>query len=219
MARPTAVRNAALASALSLTAIPAFGADDSGQFDIGAHFGTMLGDGVPANDMPGYGIYGLYRLNERWSVGLGIDRTDFDYEEPARILGIPLDPDDPPVDPKAEMTIYSALIERTFDASREGREWFLGAAIGVADTDVPDVTGPTATGGTFDIDSEVDRELIISLRGGVRQHFGERWFMQFSLRAEQHFAAWELEDRISGATGRHEDYFAYGGFLGIGYRF
>jgi hypothetical protein len=215
--QPT-IRSTLLLLAMLLASIPA-SADDTDKFDIGVHLGTMLGDGVPANDMPGYGIYGLYRLNDRWSVGLGIDRTEFDYEEPARILGIPLDPDDPPVDPKAEMTIYSALVERTFDASREGRQWFLGAAIGVADTDVPDVTGPTATDGTFDIDSEVDRELIVSLRGGVRQHFGGRWFMQFTLRGEQHFAAWELEDRNSGATARHGDYFAWGGFLGIGYRF
>ena len=43
--------------------------------------------------------------------------------------------------------------------------------------------------------------------------------MQLTLRAEQHFAAWELEDRISGATARHDDYSTYGGFLGIGYRF
>jgi hypothetical protein len=215
--QPT-IRSTLLLLAMLLASIPA-SADDTDKFDIGVHLGTMLGDGVPANDMPGYGIYGLYRLNDRWSVGLGIDRTEFDYEEPARILGIPLDPDDPPVDPKAEMTIYSALVERTFDASREGRQWFLGAAIGVADTDVPDVTGPTATDGTFDIDSEVDRELIVSLRGGVRQHFGERWFIQFTLRGEQHFAAWELEERNSGATARHDDYFAYGGFLGIGDRF
>jgi hypothetical protein len=218
MPSPSVFRCTSLLFALFLASIPAT-ADESGRFDIGVHLGTMLGDGVPANDMPGYGIFGLYRLNDRWSVGLGVDRTEFDYEEPARQLGIPLDPADPPVDPKAEMTIFSALVERTFEASRPGREWFLGAAVGVADTDVPDVTGPTATGGTFEIDTEVDREVIVSLRGGVRQQFGERWFAAFTLRAEEHFAAWEVEDRISGATARHDDYFTYGGFLGIGYRF
>lgn len=217
MSGQSTIRSTLLLLALVLASIPA-SADENDKFELGVHLGTMLGDGVPANDMPGFGIYGLYRLNERWSVGLGVDRTEFDYEEPARLLGLPLDPDDPPVDPKAEMTIFSALVERSFESSRAGREWFLGAAIGVADTDVPDVTGPTATG-TFDINSEVDREVIMSLRGGVRQQFGERWFATFTLRAEEHFAAWELEDRISGATARHDDYFAYGGFIGIGYRF
>jgi hypothetical protein len=217
MSGQSTIRGILLLLALFLASIPA-SAEENGKFELGVHLGTMLGDGVPANDMPGFGIYGLYRLNERWSVGLGVDRTEFDYEEPARLLGLPLDPDDPPVDPKAEMTIFSALVERSFESSRAGREWFLGAAVGVADTDVPDVTGPTATG-TFEIDSEVDREVIVSLRGGVRQQFGERWFATFTLRAEEHFAAWELEDRVSGATARHDDYFTYGGYIGIGYRF
>src|SRR5688572_7611393 len=119
MANQTALRHTFPVLALSLSALPAW-AEDTGRFDIGAHLGTMLGDGEPANDMPGYGIYGLYRLNDRWSFGLGIDRTEFDYEELARILGIPPDPNDPPVDQKAEMAIKSALIERPFNPSRKG---------------------------------------------------------------------------------------------------
>ena len=218
MSCQTALRSTPLLLALSLASIPA-SADETGRFQIGAHVGVTLASGVPANDMPGYGISGLYHLNDRWSVGLSIDRNEFDYEEPARRLGIPLNPDDPPVDAKAEATIFSALILRSFEASNPNREWLLGAAVGVADTDVPAITGPTASGGTFDIHTEVDREVIVSLLGGVRQNFGGSWFAEFMLRADQHFAAWEPEDRVSGATGRHDDYFAYGGYLGIGFRF
>ncbi|MGH8131230.1 MAG: outer membrane beta-barrel protein [Steroidobacteraceae bacterium] len=210
-------RNAAMTLALFGASFSAF-AEETGKFQIGIHYGVTLANGVPANDMPGYGIFGLYRLNERWSVGLGLDRRDFDYEEPARRLGLPLDPDAEPIDAKAEADIISAFVERSITES-ENREWFLGAALGMAFTDVPDVTGPTATGGTFDIHTEIDRELIASLLGGIRQRFGERWFAEFTLRADQHFAAWEPEDRISGATARHDDYFAYGGYLGFGYRF
>ena len=111
------------------------------------------------------------------------------------------------------------MLERAFSPPDARRQWFLGARVGVADTDVPVVTGPTATGETFEIHTAVDREIIVSLLGGVRQRFGERWFVEFTLRADQHFAAWEPEDRVSGATGRHDDYFAYGGHLGVGYRF
>jgi hypothetical protein len=218
MPNRTSLQSVALTLALSAAAIPA-SADEAGTIDVGLHLGTTLASGVPANDMPGYGIYGRYRLNDRWSVGLSVDRNKFDYEEPARRLGIPLDPDLEPIDAKAEMTIISASVERLFAGSQTSREWFLGAAFGIAFTDVPDVTGSTATGGTFDIHTEVDRELIASLLGGVRQRFGERWFVQFTLRADQHFAAWEPEDRVSGATARHDDYFAYGGQLGFGYRF
>ncbi len=210
--------NAALMLVLSVAPIPAL-ADDVGQVDAGLRLLLTAANGVPANDIPGYGIYGRYRLNDQWSVGLSFDQTEFDYEEPARRLGIPLDPNAEPIDAKVEAQIISAFVERVFSAADSRRQWYAGAAFGIAFTDVPDVTGPTATGGTFDIFTEVDRELILSLQGGVRQRFGERWFAEFTLRADQHFAAWEPEDRISGATARHDDYFAHGFHLGIGYRF
>lgn len=210
----------AAASALAplLATHPAL-ADEAGRLDVGLRLGTSLASGVPANDMPGYGIYGLYALDERWSVGLGLYLTEFDYEEPARQVGLPIDPDAEPIDAKAEQLIYSALVERSFSPPGARRQWFLGARVGVADTDVPVATGLTATGDTFEIHTEVDREIIVSVLGGVRQNFGEHWFGEFTLSADQHFAAWESEDRVSGATGRSDDYFAYGLHLGIGYRF
>lgn len=200
-----------------LLAPPVAAAD--GPFSLGLRGTITAANGVPANDIPGYGIYGLYRLNDRWAIGLAVDRAEFDFENPARLVGIPLDPAAEPVDAKAEATVFSTWVERSFSAPQARREWFMGFGVGVADTDVPDVTGPTATSGTFDIHTEVDREVIASLSGGVRQRLGERWFVEFTLRADQHFAAWEPEDRVSGATGRQGDYFAWGGSLGFGYRF
>lgn len=211
-------RTAALVLAPLLAPVPAL-ADDPGRIDVGVRLQTTMASGVPANDMPSYGIYGVYRLNDLWSVGLSLDRAEFDYEEPARRLGLPIDPDAEPIDAKAEQMIIAASVERSFSAPEASREWFLGGAVGVADTDVPVITGPTATGGTFEIHTEVDREVIVSLLGGVRQRFGGNWFAEFTLRADQHFAAWEPVDQVSGAETRHDDYFAYGGYLGIGYRF
>jgi hypothetical protein len=194
-------------------------AGEAGSVQAGLRLGTSLGSGVPANDMPGYGIYGLYALNERWSVGLELYFTEFDYEEPARQVGLPIDPDAEPIDAKAEQLIYSALVEYSFSPPEARRQWFLGGRIGVADTDVPVATGLTATGEPFEVHTEVDREIIASLSGGVRQRFGERWFAEFTVNADQHFSAWESVDVISGAEGRSDDYFAYGFHLGIGYRF
>jgi hypothetical protein len=215
--RPT--RLIAPSAVASLVAVMPALADEAGRVDVGLRLGTSLASGVPANDMPGYGIYGLYALNERWSLGLGLYLTEFDYEEPARQVGLPIDPDAEPIDAKAEQLIYSAMVERSFSPPDARRQWFLGARVGVADTDVPVATGLTATGDPFEIHTEVDREIIVSVLGGVRQEFGERWFGEFTLSADQHFAAWEPEDRVSGATGRSDDYFAYGLHLGIGYRF
>ena len=201
-----------------LAPMPAM-ADDAERFEVGLRFGTSLASGVPANDMPGYGVHGLYALNDRWSVGLGIYLTEFDCEEPAKRVGLPLDPAAAPIDAKAEQLIYSALVERSFSPSEARRRWFLGARFGVADTDVPNVTGLTATGDSFEVHTEVDREVIVSLFGGVRQQFSEGWLGELTLNADQHFAAWEWEDFVSGATGRSGDYFAYGIHLGVGYRF
>jgi hypothetical protein len=158
-------------------------------------------------------------LNDEWSVGLSVDQMKFDYEEPAKLLGLPIDPDAEPIDAKVDQTIVGVSVERSFSPPEASREWFLGGELGMAFTDVPVVTGPTADGGTFEIHTEVDRELIASLLGGVRQRFGGNWFAEFTLRADQHFAAWETVDVVSGAETRHDDYFAYGAHLGVGYRF
>src|SRR5687768_6411025 len=98
------------ASALAplLAPLPAM-ADEGERVQVGLRLGTSLASGVPANDMPGYGIHGLYALNDRWSVGLGIYLTEFDYEEPARQVGLPIDPDAEAIDAKAEQMIYSVI--------------------------------------------------------------------------------------------------------------
>ena len=208
----------AFVAAPFLVALPSM-AEEPGAFQASLRFGTSLASGVPANDMPGYGIEGLYALNDRWSVGLGLYFTEFDYEEPARQVGLPIDPDAEPIDAKAEQLIYSALVEYSFSPPEARRQWFMGGRVGVADTDVPITTGETATGDPFEIHTEVDREIIVSLTGGVRQRFGDNWYGEFTVNADQHFAAWEPVDVISGAEGRSDDYFAYGFHLGVGYRF
>jgi Outer membrane protein beta-barrel domain len=209
---------AALGCAPLLAPIPAE-ADEFRRLEIGAHLGTTLAAGVPANDIPGYGIFGLYRLNDRWAIGVGLDRTEFDYEEPARLIGIPLDPDLEPIDAVVEGTILSVRLERTFSAPESRTEWFVGGGLGASSVDVPTVTGPTLAGGTFEVRTRADTEVIVSLLGGVRRRLGERWFVQFTLRGDQHFADWTSVDEVSGGTREIDEYFAYGGYLGFGYRF
>ena len=214
----TSLCKVALGIAPFLVPIPAE-ADDSRRFEVGARLGVTLASGVPANDIPGYGIFGLYRLNDEWTLGVGLDRTEYDFENPARLIGIPLDPDAEAVDAKAEGTVFSAWVERSFSAPQSRTEWFLGAGLGAASVDVPDATGPTLSGGTFDIRTEADTEIILSALGGVRRKLGERWFVEFTLRADQHFADWTSTDQISGESTTIDEYFAYGGSLGFGYRF
>ena len=208
----------ASAMAPLLAPLPAI-ADEAGRFEVGFRLGTSLASGVPANDMPGYGIQGRYALNDRWSVGLDLYLTEFDYEEPARQVGLPLDPDAEPIDAKAEQTDRQrhrgaiVLTARCAPAMVPGGEARRGGHRRTRrhrpDRDRRHLRNPHRGG-------PGDHRLRF---GGVRQRFGERWFGEFTLSADQHFAAWESEDRVSGAEGRSGDYFAYGFHLGIGYRF
>lgn len=183
------------------------------RFDLGLR-GIITGaDGEPANDIPGYGAFGHYRLNDRWSLGVAVDRTEYDFEQPARVLGLQQDPDLPVIDAKAEATVVSAWLQRNFGP------WFLGAGLGFASVDVPDATGPLNGPGTFDVQTEVDTEILASLIAGFQWRLGKRWLLEFSLRGDQHFAEWIVTDRISGRTARIDDYRAFGGHIGAGFRF
>jgi hypothetical protein len=193
------------------------------QFDLGLRGILTAADGEPANDIPGFGVFGHYRpggrLGDRWSLGFAVDRTEYDFEEPARLLGLRPDPDLEPVDALAEATVVSAWLQRNYERPGGRATWFWGAGLGFATIDVPDARGPLDGPGTFDIRTEADSEVIASLLAGVQWRLGGRAFLEFGLRADQHFADWQLTDRVSGRTGAVDDYLAYGGHLGIGFRF
>lgn len=186
---------------------------DNQRFDVGLRVMITAADGEPANDIPGFGLLGRYALDERWTLGAAIDRTEYDFEEPAKVIGIAQRADLGPIDALAEATTVSVWIERRFT-----RHWFVGAGLGAASVDVPGTTGGRADGGRFDIRTAVDTEIIASVVGGVRWRFGERWYSEFALRADQHFADWKIADRVSGARGSIGDYLAWGGYLAVGLR-
>ncbi len=189
------------------------------RFDAGVRIGLGLAAGVPANDMPGQGVFGHYRLTDHWALGLALDTTEFDFEEPAKRLRLPVGPDDEVVDTKAKATIVSAWLERRFPRDRSRGEWFVGSGLGVSSLDVPDARGSLPGGGSFDIVTDGGTEYLVTALGGRRYRLGNRWSIELGLRAEQHFADWKLEDRVSGATRTIDDYFAYGAHLGFSIRF
>lgn len=216
MTRFSLVRAGVLAGCLAL--LPEAPAQAQ-RFDVGLRGIITVADGEPANDIPGFGLFGHYRLNDRWSLGLAVDQTEYDFEEPARIVGLQQDPNIPPVDVLAEATVLSAWLQRNYERAGGRVVWFWGAGLGLASIDVPDARGPLAGPGTFDIQTEADSEVIVSLTAGVHRRLGARWFLEFALRADQHLADWKLRDRSSGATGAIDDYLALGGSLGLGFRF
>lgn len=206
-------------TACALALCPVLAGAQSGRFDLGARGAILVADGEPANDIPGFGLFGHYRLSDRWKLGFAVDAAEYDFEQPARILGLTQSPNEEPIDVLAESTTVSAWIERLFGQPGGRTEWFGGAGLGFASIDVPDAAGPLAGGGQFDIETEADTEIVLHLLAGLRRHFGQRWALEFALRADQHFADWTLTDRVSGRTGSVDDYFAYGGHLGVSVRF
>lgn len=209
----------ALVLAVALSAAPGIACADDHRLALAARLNLSAANGEPANDMPGFGVLAHYRLSDRWLLGVGLDRAEFDYEEPARIVGIAADPSLEPVDAIAESTILSAWLERTFGPSEARLTWFVAGGLGAASIDVPNATGLRADGGAFDVRTEVDTEIIASLIGGARWTPGGKWFVELALRAEQHFADWQSTDQVSGATGSIDDYTAYGLYAGFGIRF
>ena len=60
---------------------------------------------------------------------------------------------------------------------------------------------------------------MIGVSGGLRWRQGQRYGLELSLRADQHFADWTVTDRVSGQTGTVDDYTAKGVALGAAWRF
>lgn len=187
-------------------------------WDIGIRAGVSAADGEPANDIPSAGLIGHFALDERWRIGAALDRSEYDVEEPAKLAGIVQSPAVEPIDALAEATTLSVRAERTLTDPTHVTSLFVGAGLGAAFVDVPDVDGPRADGGRFDVHTEVGTELIVSLLGGIRRDFGERWYGEAALRLDQHFADWVFTDRVSGARGSVDDYLTWGAYIAVGWR-
>src|SRR5215207_1049470 len=68
-----------------------------GGFDLGVRGIITASDGEPANDIPGFGLFGHWRMSDLWSVGFAADRTEYDFEKPAKLVGLRQDPNEEPV--------------------------------------------------------------------------------------------------------------------------
>jgi hypothetical protein len=186
--------------------------------DIGIRAGISAADGEPANDIPSAGLIAHFAFDERWRLGAALDRSEYDVEQPAKLAGIAQSPAVEAIDALAEATTLSVWGERTLTNPARATSMFVGAGVGAAFVDVPDVDGPRAGGGRFDVHTEVSTELVVSLLGGVRHEFGEHWHAEAALRVEQHFADWTFADRLSGARGSIDDYLAWGAYVAVGWK-
>jgi len=174
-------------------------AQDS-KWELGLRGNVMLGDGLPANDMLGYGLIGRYYLSDGWFAGAALDYTEFDFEHTSSILGIVQDPAVKAIDAAATNTILSAFLGRQYGNTDRGFDWFWTAGIGVGFPDVGNVAGPVEGGGTFDITTASGTEIHLLSSLGTSYHFSSAWSATFAARVEHHFMDHKLTDSVSSVT-------------------
>ena len=187
--------------------------------DIGLRANVLLGDGVPANDILGAGVIGRYRLNDGWFIGAGIDGYKYDFERPASVLGISQDPNEDVIDAKADSTVLFGSFGRLYNETDRGFDWFWSLGVGFASPSIEDVSGPTDTGGTFDLTFDVGNEIHLMGTLGTSYNFSKRWSTSFAARVEHHFMDVLITDRVTGATAKIDVETYTGAYLSLNYRF
>jgi hypothetical protein len=195
-------------------------AQEPSRWEAGARLNFVGGSGKPSNDILGFGLFGRYRLGSHWSVGLGLDLADeFDVERTPDLLGLARDPEAPVIDSTGSSEALNAWVERRYGDDGRRLQWFWTVGAGINSVDVEDQTGPLAGGGVFDVTIDAGTELLVSASAGARVRLGRRFLFEPALRFDQHFADWELRDRVSGATSTIDDYLVRGVHLAFVYRF
>lgn len=215
----TTAQKIASTAALVLLTSPAYAQDQQSRIDIGLRANVLLGDGVPANDILGYGVIGRYRLNNGWFIGAGIDTYEYDFERPAKFLGINQDPNEDVIDALADSTVFFSSFGRLYNETDRGFDWFWSLGVGFASPNVDDVSGPTDTGGTFDLTFDVGNEIHLMGTVGTSYNFSENWSTSFSARLEHHFMDVLVTDNVSGATKKIDSQSPMGAYISLNYRF
>ncbi len=208
-----------IAAILAMVLVAGVTSAEDLKFEIGLRGNVLLGDGVPANDILGFGVIGRYRLNNGWFIGAGIDKYAFDYERPWRIVGLEQDPDVDTIDAAADSTVFYGSIGRLYNETDHGFDWFWTLGLGFASPNVDDVTGPTDTGGTFNITTDAGSEIHLMATLGSSYNFSESWSASFSARVEHHFMDVLIIDRVSGNTAKIDSQSPLGAYLSLNYRF
>jgi hypothetical protein len=198
---------------------PPSAAEERSRFDLGLRANIMAGDGEPTNDVPGFGLFGHFRLDENWSVGFALDHSpEFDVERTAEIVGFEQRGEEDEIDSKGTSTTLSAWIERSYG---ERFEWSWGVGAGVSDVEVDPLEGLRPSGAPFRVETEAGTEMLLIANAGLRHWFGaaRRWSWSAEIRLEQRWGGWVLHEVHSGLTEEIDDYLLSGIHFGLSRRF
>lgn len=189
------------------------------RFDFGIRPIVVTAGGEPANDIISLGVFGRYRLAPDVLIGFGIDQAEYDFERPWNVVGLEQDSSVDVIDAPTSSTVFSAWIEKQHGNAASPYRFFWGGGLGFAAPSVDDVQGPLEGGGSFALTTDAGTEVIASAFVGARRSLGNRFGVEFALRADHHFSEWQVTDTVSGATGVTGDYTGLGAHLGLYMKF
>ncbi len=200
-----------------VVAFPALAEDSKNQYGLRAN--VLVGSGKPANDILGVGLIGFRYRDDGWLYGGSIDDYAYDFERPASYVGLAQDPNVDVIDADGSNTVIAGFLGREYDAEDGGFRWFWTAGLGVGFADVDDVSGPTDSGGTFDLTFTVDTEIHVMGTLGTTYDFSPKWSATLAGRLEHHFMGIEITDQVTGNTASIDSQTVMGAYLSLNYRF
>jgi hypothetical protein len=192
---------------------------DNFKYEVGLQGVALLGDGVPANDIIGFGVTGRYYLEDGWFVAGAIESYDYDFERPIEVVGLRQDPAIKTIDAAISTTVVSAHLGKTQTLGRSDFEWFWSLGIGAAFPDADSATGPTDDGGTFNVTTDAGTEIHLLSAIGLEYRFTPALSVRAAARAEHHFIDLSVTDQVSGATGTVDSHSPLGMNVGVAWRF
>jgi hypothetical protein len=205
-----------LVCALTTTA-PYLQAETDGMYEISGRLNLVGATGEPSNDILGLGLIVHRKLSDDWYLGVSLEHASkFDVERPNELLDINSVDE---IDAIASMNMITVVAERRYTLESNGWIGFWNVGAGIADIDVDDADGDVEGGGRFDIETSPDTEFVLIGSAGLLQRLGENWSARYEATLEQHFADWEVTDRVTSRTDSYDDYLVSGVRVGLNYRF
>lgn len=205
-----------LAGSLALSSQSLY-ADNSDRYELNFRGNIVGSHGKPTNDVLGVGLTVYRKLSDEWYLGINLDHSpEFDFETPGDLLGIDTASE---VDAIGTMITITAVAERRFELDSENWSGFWSLGGGINEVDLDDADGPIKGGGSYDIETSTDTELVLVASAGWIQQINRQWSARYAFTYEYHFADWEFRDKISGAEDTIDDYDLYGLRIGLDYRF
>lgn len=197
----------------SLTVLSSFMVNAQGITDFGFRGNVELGNGKPANDMLGFGLYTHYKFNDGLLLGVGIDSIGYDFEGVAGTVGITQDLSVKTIDATTKVTNITAWLEQ------RGPSWYYRAGLGLGLVDVSNKGGLVEGGGTFNITTDAGTEILLLAGVGHRYPFSQNWTLDTYAGLVHHLADWKIRDTVSGSTGTVSDYTDSSFHIGLDYSF